>query len=344
MTITTLAEVLRWVDDPVAAVTELENRYVEALGARLGEVLANICRTDAALGSRLVAQVARADVDDLRGFLLAPETSRRLVTGLHGFADVRDHLVAGLDGGRPETRVMARLAGCIAVVSEPSSGPGMDRVLRNAEQAMGLLDQGCPAAASFVRRTMRRLVLRLDDSRPGFASNSPQGLVGLAVLRNGHLLIVDDVVIAEALVHETIHGFVGMSEAIGLASRRLEERWLADDRFYEGFSCAVSPWTGTPLDLPTYLHACFVWWGLLQLWAGLSGSGLFDERRIRSRLVRAARGFKGRALLLPLRPHLAALHPELLATFEAMAGEVDELLVGSGLDLLMVRLDAVGTP
>jgi hypothetical protein len=135
-----------------------------------------------------------------------------------------------------------------------------------------------------------------------------------------------------------------MSEAIGLMSRRPAERWLANDRFYEGASSTVSPWTGTPLDLPTYLHACFVWWGLLQLWAGLSGSGLFDERRMRSRLVRAARGFKGRALLLPLRAHEVALHPALLATFDAMADEVDELLVGSGLDLLMARLDAVGTP
>lgn len=344
MTITELPDVLRWIDDPVAAVTDLENRYVEALSARLGEVLASICQTDAALGSRLAAQVATANADDLRAFLLVPETSRRLVTALHDFADVRDHLVAGLEGRLTEPCAMARLAGCIAVVAEPSPGPDMDGVLRHVEHAMGLLNQGCAAAASFVCRTMRRLVLKLDVNRPGFASNSPQGLVGLAVLRNGQLPIVDDVVVAEALVHEAIHGFVGMSEAIGLASRRPEDRWLADDRFYEGTSCTVSPWTGTPLDLPTYLHACFVWWGLLQLWAALSGSGLFDERRTRSRLVRAARGFKGRALLISLRPHSAALHPALLATFDAMAGEVDELLVDTGLDLLMARLDTVGTP
>ena len=344
VTISVLPEVLRWIDDPIAAVGAVENRYVEALGARLGEVLASICRTDAALGGRLAAQVDAADAHELRASLLAPETSRRLVTGMHGFDEVRDHLVVCLDGHREEPATMSLLAGRIPVVAEPAPDPRLDGVLRHAESVLALLAQGCPPAATFVRRTMRRLVLRLDEGRPGFASNSPQGLVGLAILSNGHLPMVDDIVVVEALVHETIHGFVGMSEAIGLAGRRPDERWLNDDRFYEGFSCTVSPWTGTSLDLPTYLHACFVWWGLLHLWGTLSGSGLFDERRTRSRLVRAARGFKDSALLLPLRPHLAALHPSLVTIFDKMGGEVDELIVESGLDLLMARLDAVATP
>ena len=343
MMLSVLPDVLRWTHDPVVTISAVENRYVEVLGTRLGEVLANICRSDAALGARLAAWVEVADVHRLRECLLMPETSRRLVTGLHSFAEVRDHLVTCLSDHRRNIDSIGLLSGRIPVVAEPVPDPRMDGVLRQAEHSMALMVQGCPQASNFVCRTMRRLVLRQDGNCMSFASNSPQGLVGLAVLRNAHLLDVDEVVITEALVHEAIHGFVGMSEAIGLAGRRPDERWLSDDRYYEGFSCTVSPWTGTPLDLPTYLHACFVWWGLLHLWATLSGSGLFDERRMRSRLVRAARGFKDRALLKPLLPHQATVHPTLIASFDAMGGEVDNLLVGSGLGLLIARLDAAAT-
>lgn len=337
-----LTRVLTWAGPPDAALQQLEARYVEVLGERLGEVLATACRADAGLGNTLLADLQRLDDAALRSVLLTPATSRRLVTRLHAPEEVWQHLAGALRaaaGAAPAAPTGPSVAG-LPVVLEPADEARLVALLPRIAAALAAVGLGCEPAARFVRQVTRRLVLRIDVARDGFSSNSPQGYVGQAVLSNPHLPLVDDVVLAEALVHESIHGFVGMSEAIGLAGHEPAERWIADASVYEGASCTVSPWTGKPLDLPTYLHACFVWWGLLHLWSALAGAGLFDERRLRSRLARAARGFRDGQLVRTLQPHRAIVHPALLADFEAMGREVDALLGETGLDQLLGRLDA----
>lgn len=338
MSIRDLVQVLRWDTDGEVMFARLEARYLDVLGVRLGQALAAICRSDPATGRALLQRVDAASARDLRALLLAPATSRRLVTRLHSAEDVRDHLRAALGlGPAPEDATAGTLDGGIAVVFDPAGDPRLPAVLSHVRRALALVDAGCAPASAFVTRATRRLVLRIDATRDGFASNSPQGLVGQAVLTNAHAQLVDDVVLAEALVHESTHGFVGMSEAIGLAGDRPQERWLLDDSFYEGHSCTASPWTGKALDLPTYLHACFVWWGLLHLWAALAGAGLFDERRVRSRLLKAARGFQGGALVREILPYRDRLNTELVNAFEEMAGEVDALLAETGFDAVLRR-------
>lgn len=343
MNVAALPEVLRWAEPPEDAVARLEWRYAEVLATRLGENVALICQTEPDLGSYLTARIAEMRDDEIRATLLAPETSRRLVTRLHEFRDVKDHLRRSLDAIQPATAdaSSSRLGGTIPVTLEPSDDPRLAEILNHAERALMLISQGCRPAAAFVKRVTRRLVLRVDDARGGFTSNSPQGFVGQAILTNAHLSMVDDVVVAEALVHESIHGFVGMSEAIGLAGHRADEQWVANERVYEGYSCTVSPWTGKALDLPTYLHACFVWWGLLNLWASLAGQRVFDERRLRNRLARAARGFLDGALLLQLRPHRNIVNPQLLSTLETMSAEVGALLTETGLNELLGRIKPI---
>lgn len=344
MSFSDLVQVLRWDTDGEAMFERIEARYLDVLGERLGQALAAICRSDPATGRALLRRVEDASAQDLPALLLAPATSRRLVTRLHGAEDVRDHLRAALGlVPAPVDATAGTLGGAVPVVFEPADDPRLPAVLSHAERALELLDDGCTPASAFVTRAMRRLVLRIDATRDGFASNSPQGLVGQAVLTNAHLPLVDDVVVAEALVHESTHGFVGMSEAVGLAGDRPQERWLRDDFFYDGHSCTVSPWTGKALDLPTYLHACFVWWGLLHLWAALAGSGLFEERRVRSRLLKAARGFQAGALVREILPYRDHLNTQLVKAFEEMAGEVDALLAETGLDAVLRRSAEGGT-
>lgn len=338
MGISDLVQVLRWDSDGEAAFAGLEARYVDVLGDRIGQALAAVCRSDAATGRALLRRVEDTSAQDLRALLLAPATSRRLVTRLHGTGDVRDYLGAALGlVPVPKQATAGMLGEGIAVVFDPAGDPRLPAVLSHAQRALALVATGCAPASAFVARSMRRLVLRIDATRDGFASNSPQGLVGQAVLTNAHLPLVDDVVVAEALVHESTHGFVGMSEAIGLAGDRPQERWLRDDSFYDGHSCTASPWTGKALDLPTYLHACFVWWGLLHLWAALAGASLFDERRVRSRLLKAARGFLGGALVREILPYRDRLNPELVDALQEMAGEVDALLAETGFDAVLRR-------
>jgi hypothetical protein len=187
---------------------------------------------------------------------------------------------------------------------------------------------------------MRELHLRVNPSADGFFSNSPQGFVGRAVLTNPHLDLVDDVVLAEAVVHEATHGFVGTSEAIGLAGHSIDPRWadarwLTDDGPYDGVSRVVSPWTGTKLDLPTYLHACFVWWGLLHFWSGFAGEAGFDTRRVRTRILRSATGFVDAALATELAPFRDLLQPALFDAVCNFGHAVDGQLSATGLDRII---------
>jgi hypothetical protein len=334
-TISILGDVLSFAEEGGAPIRALENEYTEVLSARLGETIGRICASDRDAGESLAAKVDMATNDDLVGALLLPATSRRLVTRLHDLPDVAAHLGTVLPSmQRPEDRpgFLGTFLGDIPVFADPADQAILEPVRQRIDDVFRNVERCCPPAVVYVRAVMRELYLRIDPVAAGFFSNSPQGFVGRAVLTNPHIALVDDVVLAEAIVHETTHGFVGMSEAIGLAGHTGGARWLVDDGPYDGVSRVVSPWTGTKLDIPTYLHACFVWWGLLHFWSGFAGVTEFDTRRVRTRILRAATGFLDAALVTELSPFRDLLQPALFDTLCRFGHAVDGQLVETGLD------------
>ena len=334
----TLSEVLEFASSPVAAVQALEARYVEALSTDLGRALGRAIAGDERAGE-LVRLVEGVGEDDLLHRLCLPATARRLTTLLHGSDEVTGYLIDLLAGEAPAPEALpgfvCRVMGTVPVFTDPPDDEDLVAAVARVELELGRLDEVSPSATAYVRSVMRELHLVRDDSRPGFFSNSPQGFVGRAVITNPGLEMVDEVMLVEAVVHEATHGFVGMSEAIGLAGLDPAERWLLDDEPYDGESRVVSTWTGKALDIPTYLHACFVWWALLHLWSSVCGTGAFDERRVRVRIVKAAGGFRGNALVEELRPWAHLIQPELLRTLDQMGRRVDTLLAETGLVQLL---------
>ncbi len=294
-----------------------EQRYMAALCHCLGVRLAQLRRADPRLAAEAEVALDALSEEALAQFLLHPATSRHLVTSLHSLADVGAYLTAA----RAPTfqGSSGHLLGCIPLREDYDDRPAGAALAVN----VGALAQSTAAliapVGTFWRAIMRELVLREDRSRPAFFSNSPQGYVGRAIITNGHLPLVDDTMLVEAMVHETIHGFVGMSEAIGLSGAAGARPWLLDRGHYDGVSRVTSPWTGTPLDIPTYLHACFVWWGLLHFWGRLREHDLCDSARKRSRFFRALKGFAGDAFVRELEPHRADISPQLMAVFAEMS-------------------------
>lgn len=336
-TITMLGDVLVWSPESAGAIRALEAAYTEALSWRLGEVLGAIAAHDRPRGDRLRAKVEEATDEALVRSLVLPATSRRLVTGLHDLSDIAEHLDAVLPEAVAPTDhpdYLGTVLGSVPVFSDQGDDPDLAQVCLEIDRLFGEVAQHCPAAVTYVRSVMRELHLGVDATRPSFFSNSPQGLIGRAVLTNPHLPMADGVVLVEAIVHEATHGFVGMSEAVGLTGGG-DARWLLDDGPYDGISRVVSPWTGTPLDIPTYLHACFVWWGLLHFWSELAGMAVFDERRVRGRIVRAAKGFFHGALVSELEQHRTIVQPALLGVLASFGEAVDVLLAETGLDRIL---------
>jgi hypothetical protein len=158
------------------------------------------------------------------------------------------------------------------------------------------------------------LILQRDPEAPTmFATGSSGQYIGRSVFSNPQLAPVDEVELAEGLVHEAIHALLYMQE------RR--QRWVPTE-LYDTTIRALSPWTGNPLPLRPYLQACFVWYGLLHFWALALDSNSFAPWRARERMAQCASGFVDPRFHAPLRRYREAIDADLLTAIEAMADAV----------------------
>jgi hypothetical protein len=126
---------------------------------------------------------------------------------------------------------------------------------------------------------------------------------------------MSDVELTESLVHEAMHSVLFIVD--------LRQRFASEDRvlFHEH---ARSPWSGASRNIATYVHACFVWFGLWQFWMLGLRSGAFTDAAIEGRLEYIGRGFRDRSVMEPFeRPGIReTLHPELADIVGSMVESV----------------------
>ncbi|ESA36573.1 hypothetical protein N836_07300 [Leptolyngbya sp. Heron Island J] len=91
-----------------------------------------------------------------------------------------------------------------------------------------------------------------------FLSESSNEVVGRITLLNPHVTDVNISDVVSALIHEAIHSYLYSWE---LRHPFVLDRKLAAAKFTQ------SPWTGKLLSLHSFLHACFVWYGIAMLWS-----------------------------------------------------------------------------
>jgi len=168
-----------------------------------------------------------------------------------------------------------------------------------------------PHAADTVGTIARVILLRSDAQLHEFrAASSPIG-IGRIVLRNPHLTDATVLEIVDGLVHETIHGLVDVVE--------LDAPLVGTS--FSGQS-ASSPWTGRMLDLRTYLHACFVWYGLWQFWSQLATRS-HDAALARRYIALCTRGFvSDGGILAPISKLTDLLSTGVLEVLEQLQSEV----------------------
>lgn len=185
--------------------------------------------------------------------------------------------------------------------------PTLVERLQEAQRRLRETDTGL---GDFARDWNTTLVLRRDSSRPGFQSSSPERYVGRSIFWNADDpdVGIDD--LAESLIHEGLHTVFDMADALLSRVTPPRARWVTEPALYDGVSRTVSPWTGRPLDVPTYVHAFLVWFGLLTLWAKVAGKGTFDTKVARSRLLRAGAPFAARTAFTPLEPFAGQIRPD----------------------------------
>lgn len=227
-----------------------------------------------------------------------------------------------LDFGSPWAQRID-LSGRLEFVSAPRPSfaeAEVDSIHVRLAASMDLLQKLSPTLPRFVSAATCVLVLQIDPTSQAVASGTNGRYVGRSFVANPHSQDATLDCLAEAVVHEAIHGLI-FRESLrrpwvdGLAS--LEEPRVP------------SPWTGRPLPVRPYLEATFVWFGLVHLWALALRHGVFEHEAVHHRLTRSMRGFGSGSLVDRARPWWSDVRADVLATIDCLQRRILEALVGA---------------
>ncbi|MEZ4362449.1 MAG: HEXXH motif-containing putative peptide modification protein [Kofleriaceae bacterium] len=178
--------------------------------------------------------------------------------------------------------------------------------------ALRLLETAAPRAFELVTAMTKVIVPRRDSVHPEFyTSASLRTAIGRTALNNPFGTRVTQAMLASSLVHEAIHAYLYIDE---------HERPLVTDWDRAFAAVVTSPWTGGALTLPTYLHACYVWHGLYNLWSLPSLINAVGEAPAHTQRQRAAAGF-ARGALAPIAELRALVSPGAWRALERMHHE-----------------------
>jgi hypothetical protein len=175
--------------------------------------------------------------------------------------------------------------------------------LNKFESAIEGLEQACSESVVLIKLFTRVIIGRKSLAQMG--SISIPEYIGATIIANPHRTITDPLRLIEGMVHEAIHHMLYSFEVIKgpfIPTQKIEQEFQA-----------VSPWSGRKLNPRQYVHACFVWFGLLNLWRRCKNVAAFSQVRIDESLAQASSGFNVGSLLDPLSDVKSQISVELQA-------------------------------
>lgn len=175
-------------------------------------------------------------------------------------------------------------------------------------ESMRLLGGCAELAAHLVGQMVSVICCRTAIDDDAFYTASDETTLGVVHLMNTHLPRKAAASVASELVHEAIHQALFRYE---LATPLFDEPGLALEK-------VTSPWTGAELELYAFLHACFVWYGVVNLWRLPTAPRLAPVAR---QLAIAEAGF-ARGPLAVLGRHASRLPSAVGAAIERMTSAV----------------------
>jgi hypothetical protein len=181
----------------------------------------------------------------------------------------------------------ATLATIPDIHGEPASICPKDasEALAKIRDAVEILKVAAPRWVALMREFDAVLLLRSVPALADFNSATTRLAVGRPVFRNAHLPGASPELLADALVHETVHTVLDHIE--------LTCPLVTDEYRFAGATIA-SGWTGKELDLNTFIHACMVWFANFHVWLNAARFGAIDFERNVKMLSSRSRGFFAR--------------------------------------------------
>jgi hypothetical protein len=184
------------------------------------------------------------------------------------------------------------------------------------------LRSAAAAASTFVTDMTTRFAIRGAKDARFWVSGSLTEYPGMILLVNPWHARPDLASMIEVLVHESIHHAIALFEATRHdVIQNVDRRTLHQ-----------SPWSGKRLTAHQFVEACFVWWGIYQLWAKWPAVSNVPVERAHALCQRALGGFVAHPVTTLLqsidRASIAADTVEALRAMEhAAAAEVEAMNV-----------------
>lgn len=138
------------------------------------------------------------------------------------------------------------------------AGIESDLLIQKLLEAFDVIRAITPHAERIVTTAAQVInIVKAPESTMRLSSMSRRSVIGMITLINLHLDEWTPERIADALVHESIHSTLYKME--------LDYDFYTDDELAH-IIYAKSPWSGRMLFVHSFVHACFVWFGLWNFW------------------------------------------------------------------------------
>ena len=172
-------------------------------------------------------------------------------------------------------------SGILAGKFHPFSAKQKEKIFSKIDEALGILRIYCPAAFNLITVYTQTIRVRKRDGE-SFGSEQVPREIGSIRLSNTHLDEVNPLILAESIVHESVHNFLSCYEYL-----------------YETFSFSyekncqarpISPWSDNAIPHASFTHAICVYFAIynfLQKIPQNDSNKLF----IRQRLLACSSGF-----------------------------------------------------
>jgi hypothetical protein len=283
---------LRWRETEPACPLEWKRDYLASLQHKAGPVLV----TNPALAEAL----RKMSPDQLESVFFSPH----VIWALKERPDLEEagrwltREVAAVVGGHPAQESINFVDGMRIDYESSFSLPGdlmatlgpTPHYFRRAERdriaaACSVLRREAAAAFEFVKALTLRIAIRSRLDKPFWhLSGSLTEYPGLTLAVNPWSARFDSAQVIENLVHENIHHAISLYEPL----RHDLTEGLPPGRTLRSF------WTGNELPAHTFVEACFVWWGLYNLWSSWPADSEIPASRIAAHREKARKGFESR--------------------------------------------------
>ncbi|MFH9355019.1 aKG-HExxH-type peptide beta-hydroxylase [Kitasatospora sp. NPDC017646] len=203
--------------------------------------------------------------------------------------------------------------------SRPSPAEDTVRLVGSRlKTAVARMEEISPALRNLVSTCVLSLVVS-EDPALQFSSSSHGLFVGRVALAARAWESAPLTSFVDALVHESIHCMLLMLDR--------QSPLLIDDLKADALPPVISPWTGTPLTVPAYVHAIMVWFGLAHFWRDAHETSAFPTEESTAMLRRALRGFENCDVVARMLPEAYPILPDrTVHSLTVMQSQVRDLM------------------